>query len=64
MAAYPACEGGDGYKIPEAAESCGQASSAPRAADLLIRYLSDSLGGKVTVPESGRIVEAGSPNPG
>ncbi len=63
MATYPACDGGDGYKIPEAAESCGQAASAPRAADLLIRYLSDSLGGRITVPASGRIVEAGS-NPG
>jgi hypothetical protein len=59
MAAYPACEGGDGYDIPEAAEACGQAASAPRAADLLIRYLSDSLGGRITVPASGRIVEAG-----
>lgn len=60
LAAYPACEGGDGYKVPEAAERCGQAASAPRAADLLMRYLSDSLGGKVTAPPSGRIVEAGS----
>jgi 5'-nucleotidase / UDP-sugar diphosphatase len=60
MPVYPACQGGDGYKIPEAAESCTQASSAPRAADLLMRYLSDSLGGKVAVPESGRIVQAGS----
>ena len=60
MPAFPACEGGDGYKIPEAAESCTQASSAPRAADLLIRYLSDSLGGKAALPASGRIVQAGS----
>ena len=64
MATFPACEGGDGYKMPEAAERCGQASSGPRAADLLVRYLSDSLGGKITAPGSGRIVEAGSPNPG
>ena len=64
MAAYPACEGGDGYRIPEASSTCSEAGSAPRAADLLIRYLSDSLGGKVTVPPGGRIVEAGSPNPG
>ena len=48
MAAFPACEGGDGYKIPEAAERCGQASSGPRAADLLVRYVSDSLGGRIT----------------
>jgi hypothetical protein len=64
MATFPACGGGDGYKIPEAAESCGQASSGPRAADLLVRYLSDSLGGKITAPASRRIVEAGSSNPG
>ncbi|MGH7580535.1 MAG: bifunctional metallophosphatase/5'-nucleotidase [Gemmatimonadales bacterium] len=63
MAAYPACEGGDGYRIPEAAESCRQVASAPRAADLLIRYLADSLGGKVTLPPGGRIVETGG-NPG
>jgi 2',3'-cyclic-nucleotide 2'-phosphodiesterase (5'-nucleotidase family) len=60
MAAYPACEGGDGYRIPEAADSCGQAGSSPRAADLLTRYLSDSLGGKLTLPASGRIVETGA----
>jgi 5'-nucleotidase/UDP-sugar diphosphatase len=63
MAAFPACEGGDGYRIPEAADGCGQAASGPRAADLLIRYLADSLGGKVTPPDSGRIVETRA-NPG
>ena len=60
MAAYPACEGGDGYRIPEAAESCAQAGSAPRAADLLIRYLSDFPGGKISLPPAGRIVRAGA----
>ena len=60
MAAYPACEGGDGYRIPEAEESCARAAESPRAADLLIRYLADSLDGKVTPPPGGRIVEAGS----
>jgi 2',3'-cyclic-nucleotide 2'-phosphodiesterase (5'-nucleotidase family) len=64
MGAFPACEGGDGYKIPEAAESCGQAGAGPRAADLLVGYLADSLGGKIAVPAGGRIVEAGSSNPG
>lgn len=63
MPAYPACEGGDGYRIPEAAASCAGAGSAPRAADLLIQYLSDSLGGKVALPPGGRIVPAG-PSPG
>ena len=61
MPAYPACEGGDGYRIPEAAESCTGAGAAPRAADLLIRHLSDSLGGKVPSPAGGRIVRAGAP---
>jgi 5'-nucleotidase/UDP-sugar diphosphatase len=60
MPAYPACEGGDGYRIPEAAASCTQAASAPRAADLLIRYFSDSLGGTLTPPPGGRILPAGS----
>ncbi len=64
MATFPACEGGDGYKVPEAEASCGQAGSGPRAADLLVRYLSDSLGGRITVPAGGRMVEAGSSNPG
>lgn len=60
MPAYPACEGGDGYRIPEAAASCTQAASAPRAADLLIRYFSDSLGGTIKPPPGGRILPAGS----
>lgn len=37
--AYPACEGGDGYQIPEAAEACERAAEGPRAADLVIRHL-------------------------
>ena len=60
MGTYAACEGGDGYKISEAASSCTGAASGPRAADLLIRYFADSLGGKVAVPARGRIVEAGA----
>ena len=63
MGSYPACEGGDGYRIPEAASSCTGAASGPRAADLLIQYLADSLGGKVAVPARGRIIETGA-NPG
>ena len=60
MPAYPACHGGDGYSIPEAAESCTQAGAAPRAADLLMRYVSDSLGGAIALPQGGRIVQAAS----
>jgi 5'-nucleotidase len=51
--AYPACEGGDGYQIPEAAAACQRASEGPRTADLLIQHLRGlSL---VSPPAGGRI---------
>lgn len=62
---YPACEGGDGYDIPEAVPACAARTDAPRAADLLVRYIGDSLKGEVTsAPPTGRIVRAGNTNPG
>jgi 5'-nucleotidase len=61
---YTACEGGDGYSVPGAAPSCGRIRSAPRAVDLLIRYISDSLGGKIGLPKASRIQETKSTNPG
>jgi 2',3'-cyclic-nucleotide 2'-phosphodiesterase (5'-nucleotidase family) len=61
---YPACEGGDGYDVPEAAAACAGRASAPRAADLLTKYVTDSLGGQVVTPTTGRIVRAGNTNPG
>jgi 2',3'-cyclic-nucleotide 2'-phosphodiesterase (5'-nucleotidase family) len=61
---YPACEGGDGYAVPEAAAACAARASAPRAADLLTKYVADSLGGQVETPPTGRIVRAGNTNPG
>lgn len=64
FAGYPACEGGDGYQVPEAGAACGAIEAAPRAADLLIRYITDSLQGRVRAPAGGRIVEAGNTNPG
>jgi 5'-nucleotidase / UDP-sugar diphosphatase len=64
FAAYPACQGGDGYRVPEAGSSCTVGDSAPRAVDLLMRYLADSLGGQVKPPAEGRIVRAGNTNPG
>jgi 5'-nucleotidase len=60
---YPACEGGDGYEVPEAASACTERASAPRAADLLIRYVTDSLRGEVAAPPAGRIVPKNT-NPG
>jgi hypothetical protein len=61
---YPACEKGDGYDIPEAVPACAARGQAPRAADLLIRYIVDSLGGQVRPPADGRIVRAENTNSG
>lgn len=61
---YPACEGGDGYDVPEAATACANRAGTPRAADLLMKYTADSLKGEVTPPKGGRIVRAGNTNPG
>ncbi len=51
--AYPACQGGDGYEIPEAATACSGAAEGPRAADLLIRHLKGIT--PVAPPAGGRI---------
>lgn len=61
---YPACEGGDGYSVPEAAAACGQRQAAPRAVDLLTRYITDSLGGRIEAPKDARVVETKNTNPG
>jgi hypothetical protein len=62
--AYAACHGGDGFQVPEAGSACAAADSAPRAVDLLTRYITDSLGGKLAAPPPGRIRETGKTNPG
>jgi hypothetical protein len=59
MDVYPACEGGDGYRIPEAAGACATWQTAPRAADLLMAYVSGPLGGKLAPPAAGRIQAPG-----
>jgi len=64
FSAYAACEGGDGYRIPEAGPACAGADSAPRAVDLLLRYVSDSLGGRIPALQERRIRETGKTNPG
>jgi len=61
---YPACRGGDGYQLPEASAACAQQASAPRAVDLLMRYISGSLGGRIETPKNSRVVQAGHTNPG
>jgi len=60
---YPACEHGDGYDVPEAASACADRASAPRAADLLMKYVADSLSGTVVAPPAGRILTTNT-NPG
>lgn len=61
---YPACEGGDGYSVPEAGSACDRRQAAPRAVDLLTRYITESLGGRIETPKDSRVVEAGKANPG
>jgi 5'-nucleotidase / UDP-sugar diphosphatase len=62
---YPACEGGDGYEVPEAKSGCDSRASAPRAVDLLTAYIADSMGGTVVAPADGRIKKATkNTNPG
>jgi len=64
LGAYTACSKGDGYVVPEAEAACAGRESAPRAADLLIQYISDSLDGKIEIPKSSRVLQAGNANPG
>ena len=61
---YSACEGGDGYSVPEAQSACANWQSAPRAVDLLIQYIADSLKGRIEAPKNSRVVQAGNANPG
>ena len=53
---YPACEGGDGYVVPEAKTTCDARDSAPRAVDLLLEHMTKDLGGTVSPPPAGRVV--------
>jgi len=61
---YSACRGGDGYRVPEAADACTRRANAPRALDLLLQYVADSLGGRIQAPKDSRVVRAGNTNPG
>jgi 5'-nucleotidase/UDP-sugar diphosphatase len=55
---FLACEGGDRYHLPEAAPACADRGGAPRAVDLLIAYVRDSLGGRLPGATDGRIARA------
>lgn len=51
--AYTACDSGDGYSIPEAADACKERESGPRAAQLLMDYMQQQK--TVTLPPIGRV---------
>ncbi len=55
---YPACRGGDGYRIPEAAPACDalavDPARFPRSVDLLARHL-EGMGGRIVAPPLGRV---------
>jgi 2',3'-cyclic-nucleotide 2'-phosphodiesterase (5'-nucleotidase family) len=52
---YPACEGGDGYIVPEAKTACANQAAGPRAADLVVKHITERLGGRVEAPAAGRV---------
>ena len=52
---YPACEGGDGYTVPEAKTACANQAAGPRAADLVLKHITERLGGRVEEPAAGRV---------
>ena len=64
FAAYSACRGGDDYSVPEAGSACARADAAPRALDLFIKYLADSLGGRIEAPKDSGTTQAQNTNPG
>jgi len=52
---YPACLGGDGYRVPEATAACANWEQAPRAASLLIAHIETTLGGVVAGSTENRL---------
>lgn len=58
---YPACTGGDGYEVPEAAPACAARGSAPRTVDLLLAHITGPLAGRIVAPGAGRITRLGAP---
>lgn len=57
MSDYQTCDAGDGYVIPEATRACAARSMAPRAADLIMRLITEQPGGIVPKPTVGRITQ-------
>jgi 2',3'-cyclic-nucleotide 2'-phosphodiesterase (5'-nucleotidase family) len=55
MNVYPACDGGDGYVVPEAKPACDSRANGPRAVDLVTKHMTQDLRGNVSVPPAGRV---------
>ncbi len=53
---YPACEKGDGYDVPEAKQACDARASAPRAVDLVMRYITAFPGRRLDAPRADRVI--------
>lgn len=66
MPSYPACRGGDGYRIPEAQPACaaydGDTMTAPRSADLVLRHL-EGMNGRIVAPPVNRVRRLGRSAP-
>jgi 5'-nucleotidase len=56
---YPACRGGDGYRIPEATVVCqaidANPTAAPRTVDLVLQHL-EGMNGRIVAPPTGRVM--------
>jgi 2',3'-cyclic-nucleotide 2'-phosphodiesterase (5'-nucleotidase family) len=59
LVTYPACRGGDGYRIPEAMPVCRTVEQnplvAPRTVDLVLQHL-ERMNGRIVAPPLGRVV--------
>jgi len=53
---YPACDGGDGYVVPEAKTACETRERGPRSVDLLMQHISTRLNGQVAPPPAMRVI--------
>lgn len=55
MNVYPACEGGDGYSVPEAKSACDARTNGPRAVDLVMKHVTQNPREKIPTPAAGRV---------
>jgi hypothetical protein len=56
---YAACSGGDGFRVPEAADACARLGTAPRTVDLFREHVANRLNGIFAAPPADRVVRVG-----